>query len=69
MLTKSLKIWDSSKKQFMELIFFESHQKISKKKPPCIFEQCFEPFNMLTVHKGSDTGFYNLLSNSAFSSL
>ena len=32
----------------------------------CRFKQWFRPFNMLTVHKSSDTGFFGLLSNSAF---
>ena len=32
-------------------------------------KQCFGPFNMFTVNKCSDMGFFGLLSNSAFSSL
>ena len=33
---------------------------------PCRFGQCFGPFNMLTLHKFSDTGLFTYLSNDAF---
>ena len=33
---------------------------------PCSFKQCFWPFNMLTVHKCSDTRLFRLLINPAF---
>ena len=36
---------------------------------PRIFEQCSEPFNMLSVHKCYDTGLFRHLSNPAFCSL
>ena len=39
------------------------------KRLPCRFRHSFGPFNMLTVHKFSDTGLYKHLSNPAFCSL
>ena len=54
----SLKIWDTTNKEFLELIFFQSDQKYFKKMLSCRFKWCFARFNMLTVHRCSDTGFF-----------
>ena len=70
MLTNSLKISDNTKTEYLGLIFFLSDQKVWQK-------YCREdlssdsdgPFNLLTVHKCSDTGFFRHLSNPAFGSL
>ena len=67
MLTNSLKISDTTKTQFFKLIFFQSVQKNMRKIVPCWVKESFEPFNTLTVHKCSDTGFFRHLSDLAFS--
>ena len=35
----------------------------------CRFKQCFGPFNILAVHKCSDTGLFGHLNNPGFCSL
>ena len=70
MLTNSLKISDTTKIKFFELIFSQSDQK-KKWQKYCRLDlkQCFGAFNMLTAHKCSDTGIFRYLSNLAFYSL
>ena len=65
-LTNSLKILDTPKREFFELIFFLNDQKNMTKILPSRFNQFFGPFNMLTVYKCSDTGLFRHLSNPAF---
>ena len=43
--------------------------KSMAKQLSCRYDQCFGPFNMLTVHKCSDTRLFRHLSNHAFRSL
>ena len=52
-LTSSLKISDTTKREFFELSFLES-------------DQCSGLFNVLTVHKCSDRELFRQLSNRAF---
>ena len=49
--------------------FFSEWSKNMRKILPCRFKESFGPFNMLTVHKCSDTGLFRHLSNPAFCSL
>ena len=49
--------------------FFSERSKNLTRKLYCIFKQSFEPLNILTVHKSSDTGVLSHLSNPAFFSL
>ena len=49
--------------------FISKWSKNMTKLLPCRFEQCFRPFNMLTVHKISDTVLIRYLSNHSFCSL
>ena len=60
MLTKSLRISDTTKTECFELIFFQSDQKYDKNTTA---------INMVTAHKCSDTSLYIHLSNPAFCSL
>ena len=69
MLTNTLKIWDTTKTEFFELIFFLNDQKIRQKFSRARFKQCFGPFNMLAVHKCSDTGLFRHFNNPVFCSL
>ena len=62
MLTNNLKIIDTAKTEFLDLIFFQSYKKIRQKSEV----GPFRPFNMLTVHKPSDLGLFGHLSNSGF---
>ena len=60
-------------KYYQDQIFrFEVLSEGSKnmtKLMPCRFSQCFEHFNMLTVHKCSENGLFTHSSNHAFCSL
>ena len=49
--------------------FFSEWSKNMTKILPCKFKQNFGAFNMLTVHKCSDTGLFRHLSNRAFCNL
>ena len=69
MLTKSLMILDTTKTESSELKFFQSDKKNSTKLLPLRFQECFGPFNILTVHKCSGTGIFKHLINHAASSL
>ena len=70
MLTKSLKISDTTKTEFSELISFKSDQKTLQDKCPAdLFKQSFGRFKMLTIHKCSRRGLFSNLSNPAFCSL
>ena len=69
MLTNCLKISDTTMTEFVKLIFFQRDIKNMSKILPCSFEQCFGPFDMLTVYKCSDTGLLRHLSNADFCSL
>ena len=53
----------------LETEFFSESSKNMTKLLPCKFEQCFEHFNMLTLHKCSDTWLFTHLSNQAFCNL
>ena len=66
-LTNSLKISDTIKTQFFELIFFQSVKKNMRKIVSCCVKESLEPFNIFTVHKCSDTGFFRHLSDPVFS--
>ena len=67
MLTNSLKISDTIKTQFFELIFFQSVKKNMRKIVSCWVKESLEPINIFTVHKCSDTGFFRHLSDPVFS--
>ena len=67
MLTNSLKISDTTKTYFFDLIFFKSVKKNMRKIVPCWFKQSFKRFNMLTANQCSNTGFFRHLSNPACS--
>ena len=69
MLTKSLKISDTTETEFFQLKIFYSDKKKKTKLLPFRFQQCFRPFNMLTVHKCSENGIFSHLSDHAFCSL
>ena len=69
LLTNILKISDTTKKEFSELIFFQLVKKNMKKIFPCWFKESFEPFNKFPVHKCCDTELFKHLSNPAFCSL
>ena len=69
MLRNSLRISDTTKIEFLELIYFKSDQKIWKKILPRRFKQSFGLFNMLSVRKCSDILLFGHLSNPAFRSL
>ena len=45
---------------------FSEWWKNMTKLPPCIFEWCLWPFNMMTVHKCSGTGLFSHLSIALF---
>ena len=49
--------------------FFSEWSKNMRKLLPCRFKESFGLFNMLPVHKCSDTGLFRHLSNPAFCSL
>ena len=68
-LTNSLKISDTTKREFSKLISFRRDEKIWKKILPSTFKQSFGPFNMLIVHKFSGTPPFKHLSNPTLSSL
>ena len=68
MLRNSLKIEDTTKKEFLELIYFKSDKKYDKILP-WKFQHSSEPFNMLTVHKLYATVFFRHLNNPASCSL
>ena len=55
------------KKEFQDIRHFQKGVYGANFLSEC--KQCFGPFNMFTVNKCSDMGFFGLLSNSAFSSL
>ena len=67
-LINSLKISDTTKTEFSELISFQSDQKMTKILP-CRLKQSFGPLNMLTHHNCSDKRLFTHLSNHAFYSL
>ena len=68
LLTNSLRISNTTEIDFLELIYFKSDQKFGKI-VPCRFKQSFGPFNILTVHKCSDTWRFWHLSYPAFCTL
>ena len=49
--------------------FFSSWSRNMTKLLTCRFKQCFGPFNMLSLHKGSGKQLFRQLSNPAFCSL
>ena len=69
MLTNSLKISDTSKTELLELISFQSDQKIWQKYCRTDLNCVWDLFNMLTVHKYSETGLFRRLNNPDFYSL
>ena len=60
MLKNSLKTSDTSKKKLFAADFLSERSKTITQMLPCGFKQCFGPFNMLIVHKCSDTGFFGI---------
>ena len=69
MLRNSLKISDTSKTELLELISFQSDQKIWQKYCRADLNCVWDLFNMLTVHKYSETGLFRRLNNPGFYSL
>ena len=63
MLTNSLKILDTTKREFFELIFFQSDEEIWQKYCRTDLTSLSETFNMFTIHKCSDAGLFGHLSN------
>ena len=58
MLTNILKISDTTKTEFFHLKFFQSAQKHDKLRP-CRLHNGFSPFNLLTVHRCSNTAHFS----------
>ena len=56
-------------KSILRTQFLAERSKSMRKLLPCRCEQCFWPFNMLTVHKCSDMGLFRHFRNHAFCSL
>ena len=69
MLTNSAKISDTTKRELLELTYFQGDQKKKTKILLCRIMQCFGDFKVFTIHKCSDTGLFGHLSNPAFCSL
>ena len=69
MLTNSLKILHTTKTEFLEVIYFQTDEKMVQKHYRVDFKQSFGPFNMLTLHKCSNTGLFGHLIKSTFCSL
>ena len=71
--------WQYVNKQSLDFTYYENRpfrddtlsewSKNMTKTLPCRFKQSFEPFNMLTFHKCSDTGLLGHVINSNFCSL
>ena len=68
MLTKSLKISDTTKTEFFQTEVLAKWSKNMTKLLPCRIKQYFGHFNMFTLHKCSDTWPFRHLSNHTFCS-
>ena len=68
MLTKSLKISDTSKKEFLDLIFFKSDQKIRQKNCRVGLSSVLDPLKCWLSINVLTRRLFGHLSNSAFSS-
>ena len=65
-LTNRLKVSHTNETKLFELISFQRYQKNMTKILPRRFKRSFAPFNILTVHKCSETRLFRSVSNPVF---
>ena len=69
MLTNSLKIWDTPKRDFFEFKFFQSDEKIWQHNCCASFGSVLQHLTFLTVLGCTETGLVRYLGNHVFRSL